>query len=67
MPLQQQNKLMKELLKLLPIMRFFCVMVFSVGCAGGEEEAVDDTPPPADEDYDESAGEPPAEEGEGSE
>ena len=63
MPLQQQNKLMKELLKLLPIMGFFCVMVFSVGCAGGEE-AIDDTPPPADEEYDESSGEPPAGEGE---
>ena len=53
---------MKELLKLLPIMGFFCVMVFSVGCAGGEE-AIDDTPPPADEEYI-KLGEPPAGEGE---
>ena len=66
MPQRQQNKLMKELLKLLPIIGLFCVIGFSIGCSGGEE-AVDDTPPPADEEYDESTGEPPADEGEGGE
>ena len=62
MPLQQQNKLMKELLKLFPILGLASFMGLSIACSEGDagaDEPVEDTE--AIEDYPQD----PATEGDG--
>ena len=62
MPLQQQNKLMKELLKLLPIMGLASFMGLFIACSEGDDgadEQVED--PESIEDYPED----PATQGDG--
>ena len=49
---QVYTYLMKELLKLFPILGLASFMGLSIGCGGGAADVGDDTPPPADEPYD---------------
>ena len=48
---QVYTYIMKELLKLFPILGLASFIGLSIGCGGGAAD-VDDTPPPADEPYD---------------
>ena len=49
---QVYTYLMKELLKLFPILGLASFMGLSIGCGGGAADMGDDTPPAADEPYD---------------